>query len=213
MRIRVIQHGDREFEADAEFAAPAIAGAISGESGEDVRSEIVDYTDTERSDIDRDEYVIVTGHDGTEMWSGWLDASRQDDPPPAGIAGRRELLDAGDRSQDPRRRELTEARDREIEASEPTPVQRLLALKVRASNDAGATDVRDYLRRLLAKVWVEEEDDPKRPFGNSGWQADVYAPMIAARLVQGRGPYPESLSEEADKLVCAAIDAMCRGEA
>lgn len=84
MKIRVIQHGDKEFEADDEFAAPAIAAAISGESGEDVRSEIIDYTDTERSDVDRDEYVTVTGDDGSVLWQGWLDSDSGDVPPPAG---------------------------------------------------------------------------------------------------------------------------------
>jgi len=85
MKMRVIALGDKEFTLDGEFAAPAIAGAIAGESGEDVRSEIIDYTDTERSGMDHDEYAIVTGDDGGVLWQGWLDSGKAGDPPPAGV--------------------------------------------------------------------------------------------------------------------------------
>lgn len=78
-------------------------------------------------------------------------------------------------------------------------------------NDAGASTVRDYLIRLLAELWREEAGfSSKRPFGNSGWQYDIYVPLIRAGLIDG------SLDEdgeicgdfdygEADKVVLAAI--------
>jgi hypothetical protein len=84
VKMRVIQYGDKTFDLDDEYAGPAIAAAISGESGEGIRSEVIDYTDTERSDIDRDEYAIVTGDDGNVLWQGWLDSDKDDVPPPAG---------------------------------------------------------------------------------------------------------------------------------
>jgi hypothetical protein len=82
VKMRVIQYGDKTFDLDDEYAGPAIAAAISGESGEDVRSEVIDYTDTERGDVDRDEYAIVTGDDGNVLWQGWLDSDKDDAPPP-----------------------------------------------------------------------------------------------------------------------------------
>ena len=81
MKMRIIQQADVTFDLDAEFAGPAIAAAISGESGEDVRDEIMDYTDTERSDMDPDEYVIISGDDGAQLWAGWLGIDANDPPP------------------------------------------------------------------------------------------------------------------------------------
>lgn len=38
-------------------------------------------------------------------------------------------------------------------------------------NDAGALTVRDYLKALLRRLWLEQEGfSGKRPFGNSGWE-------------------------------------------
>lgn len=51
-------------------------------------------------------------------------------------------------------------------------------------NDADAATVRDYLKTLLAKLWEEEESfSGKRPLGNSGWQYDLYKPLVQAGLV------------------------------
>lgn len=85
MKMRVIVQGSEEIDLGADDAAIAILAAISGESGEDVRSEIIDYTDTERSGISCDEYAIVTGDDGTVLWQGWLDSDKDDVPPPVGV--------------------------------------------------------------------------------------------------------------------------------
>lgn len=66
--------------------------------------------------------------------------------------------------------------------------QMLTALDVRFTSDAGDNlTVREYLCRLLAAVWEEEEGfDGKRPFGNSGWQRDVYAALIGAGFIEGK---------------------------
>lgn len=51
-------------------------------------------------------------------------------------------------------------------------------------NDADAATVRDYLVALLLRVWDEAEGfSGKRPFGNSGWQQDVYEALAHAGLV------------------------------
>lgn len=50
--------------------------------------------------------------------------------------------------------------------------------------DSGATTVGGYLMLLLEKVWAESEGfSGKRPFGNSGWQVDVYAALRKAGLI------------------------------
>ena len=52
-------------------------------------------------------------------------------------------------------------------------------------NDANADTVRGYLIALLTELWREEEGfDCKRPFGNSGWQHDIYQPMADAGLIK-----------------------------
>lgn len=46
--------------------------------------------------------------------------------------------------------------------------------------------IRDYLRQLLTTLWVEKEGfSGKRPFGNSGWEYDLYKPLVAAGVVPG----------------------------
>jgi len=77
-------------------------------------------------------------------------------------------------------------------------------------NGADATTVRDYLLRLLADLWRDEADfNSKRPFGSSGWQYDVYLPMIRAGLVPGHldeagDPLWVNI-DRADDLILAAI--------
>lgn len=45
---------------------------------------------------------------------------------------------------------------------------------------------RGYLAALLSELWEQEQGfSGKRPFGNSGWQYDLYVPMVRAGLVPG----------------------------
>lgn len=64
----------------------------------------------------------------------------------------------------------------------------LNALEVRFDSDAGNNlTVRDYLYSLLKTLWEEEEGfSGKRPFGNSGWQFDLYLPLIKAGFISGK---------------------------
>lgn len=42
-------------------------------------------------------------------------------------------------------------------------------------NDAGAGSIREYLKALLEQLWSEGEAfSGKRPFGNSGWDYELY---------------------------------------
>jgi hypothetical protein len=53
-------------------------------------------------------------------------------------------------------------------------------------NDADAATVGDYLGKLLLEVWREGEGfSGKRPFGNSGWEWELYAALGRAGVVGG----------------------------
>lgn len=160
----------------------AIRQALLHGAGAGGFSIVYDITDIDRSDMDAGEYLIATEDDGTPVWSGWLGGVTG--PPPASISG-----DAG-----------------------PAPAQRLLELEL-PGNDSGATTVRGYLARLLERLWREDEGfSGKRPFGNSGWQYDVYAPMVKAGIIGGRldgdGYIEQADTARADELILAAIAAL-----
>lgn len=69
----------------------------------------------------------------------------------------------------------------------PTDKGLLAALEVRFNSDAGDNlTVRDYLRTLLETLWNQGEGfSGKRPFGNSGWEYDLYAPLVKGGFVSG----------------------------
>jgi hypothetical protein len=83
-------------------------------------------------------------------------------------------------------------------------------------NDADAATIRDYLLRLLSDVWRYGEGfDGKRPFGNSGWEWEVYGALVKAGHIDGRfdeDGYIEDADRQAgDALVASAIKVL--GEA
>lgn len=104
----------------------------------------------------------------------------------------------------------------DIASVSPETARRVLDLPMPDGNDAGAATVRGYLIALLAELWREEEGfSGKRPFGNSGWQYDVYVPMVRAGLVAGTFDEDGELAggfeyQDADKLILAAIDELGR---
>ena len=95
--------------------------------------------------------------------------------------------------------------------TEFTP-QQVLDLELPPDTDGGST-VRAYLIALLDALWSEEEGfSAKRPFGNSGWQYDVYLPMIRAGMIDGQidgdGYVDRCDVQAADRLILAAIAAL-----
>jgi hypothetical protein len=90
--------------------------------------------------------------------------------------------------------------------------QELLDLPL-PENDSGATTVRGYFAALLTELWREEEGfSGKRPFGNSGWQSDLYLPMIKAGAVPGTvdedgyiDEFDSAAERQAGELILAAI--------
>lgn len=54
-------------------------------------------------------------------------------------------------------------------------------------NDANAKNVGEYLHSLLFTLWEEGEGfSGKRPFGNSGWEDELYIPLIVGEFVDGK---------------------------
>jgi hypothetical protein len=80
-------------------------------------------------------------------------------------------------------------------------------------NDAGAETIRDYLKRLIVEVWEHNEGfSGKRPFGNSGWEYELYRALIeggasfAGKIVDGELEIDDS--DELDVLIFDAIEAL-----
>lgn len=66
-------------------------------------------------------------------------------------------------------------------------------------NDAGADTIRGYLIALLATLWVEGEGfGGKRPFGNSGWEYELYYPLVKHGFIPGQ-IHEEGWLEDVDK--------------
>lgn len=74
-----------------------------------------------------------------------------------------------------------------------------LSLKM-PSNDADAETVRDYLKALLTHLWEEGEGfSGKRPFGNSGWEYDLYGALEQSGITD---------RAEQEQAIFRAIDAL-----
>ena len=89
-----------------------------------------------------------------------------------------------------------------------------LAVEIETCDAGDNITVRDYLTRLLLKVWEEEECfNGKRPWGNSGWSHDLHTPLIKAGFIEGKVDeegYAEANDYRlADAFVCDLIFAMC----
>lgn len=57
------------------------------------------------------------------------------------------------------------------------------------ANDAGAATVEEYMISIAAVVW--NDDLVKRPFGNSGWQHEVYNSIARAGLIERTVAYQD----------------------
>lgn len=84
-------------------------------------------------------------------------------------------------------------------------------------NDAGATTLRGYFYQLLFNLYSEGEGfSGKRPFGNSCWEYEIYAVLVAHKVVKGvlnsEGYIDAVDEEEATAVTFALIDEMCFGD-
>ena len=102
-------------------------------------------------------------------------------------------------------------------AAEPAATARQVLDLALPDNDSGTDTVRGYLTALLALVWEHEQGfNGKRPFGNSGWQDDLYAPLVRAGLVEGsfdEDGHLEAVDAAAEQLIQAAIDELGKATA
>lgn len=49
-----------------------------------------------------------------------------------------------------------------------------------------APTIREYFHALLKELWEQQEGfSGKRPFGDSGWNNDLYGPLIRAGFIPG----------------------------
>jgi hypothetical protein len=74
--------------------------------------------------------------------------------------------------------------------------------------------IREYLHRLLSILWAEGESfSGKRPFGFSGWEHDLYKPLIAAGVIGGsideHGHIVDVDDEAGAAEIFRLIDEMC----
>lgn len=80
-------------------------------------------------------------------------------------------------------------------------------------NDAKASTIKDYLKALLYTLYNEGEGfSGKRPFGNSGWEFEMYIALIKAGVVEGAltedGYLDHVDTSQADNLIFEAIESL-----
>lgn len=99
------------------------------------------------------------------------------------------------------------------EVAEITGLQMLDLAMTPEENDARASTVREYFALLVEQVWVQGEGfRGKRAFVCTGWDWDLFVPLIRAGLIKGtideyRRP-AEFDYTEGDRLVKLAIKAL-----
>lgn len=91
--------------------------------------------------------------------------------------------------------------------------QQTLALIIEDSDAGTNITIRQYLKELLKKLWNEGEGfSGKRPFGNSGWQYELYTPLIKAKFITGvfdeNGYIEDCDTDLANTLILEAIEGL-----
>lgn len=89
----------------------------------------------------------------------------------------------------------------------------ILAIEFECDDLDGRVTIGGYLIKLLETLWNEGEGfSGKRPFGNSGWEYDLYKPLISAGVIRGdldEGGHIDWVDESAGtKAIFAAIKAL-----
>ena len=73
--------------------------------------------------------------------------------------------------------------------------------------------LREYFKKLLKCLWIEGEGfSGKRPFGDSGWDWDIYSALVKGGFINGSldsdGHIIEFDEHAADKLVFELIEGL-----
>lgn len=85
-------------------------------------------------------------------------------------------------------------------------------------NDANSATIGGYLQKLLASVWENGECfDGKRPFGNSGWEYELYQALAMAGKIKHTyddiyDDYDNYDKGAANKLISEAIKSLLMAE-
>ena len=77
--------------------------------------------------------------------------------------------------------------------------------------------IKGYLKLLLTTIWEEGDGfSGKRPFGNSGWEYDLYTPLVKAGVLEGvldEDGYIDAVDKDAGEvLVYKLIDEVFKDE-
>jgi hypothetical protein len=77
--------------------------------------------------------------------------------------------------------------------------------------DGDTLTIKEYLHKLLSTLWDEGESfNGKRPFGNSGWEYDIYTALVKCGAVDGtldKDEYIEDFNEShADWIIIDMIN-------
>jgi hypothetical protein len=92
-----------------------------------------------------------------------------------------------------------------VPAPAPCANPGLLDLRFDCSDIGREMSIREYLVELLSTLWKEGEDfSGKRPFGNSGWEYDLYAPLIKHGALSGELD-PDGYIDQVDDVAGHAI--------
>ncbi|MFD3594372.1 hypothetical protein ACFWU5_16735 [Nocardia sp. NPDC058640] len=80
-------------------------------------------------------------------------------------------------------------------------------------SDSGADTIRGYLIALLDVLWQQKEGfGGKRPFGNSGWQWDLYEALgrggVVPMTLDEYGFIEDIDNRKCDALIASAINAL-----
>jgi len=83
--------------------------------------------------------------------------------------------------------------------------------------DVDGLTIKEYFKELLITLWKEGESfSSKRPFGNSGWEYDLYKPLIAIEVIEGKideyGYVEEINIKKADEFIINLIEIIFKGE-
>lgn len=80
-------------------------------------------------------------------------------------------------------------------------------------DDVDVKSIRGYFKFLLSMLWDDSEAfSGKRPFGNGGWECDVYRALIQVKAIKGVLDVDDSIVEidykKANKLVFKLIESL-----